>query len=66
MLLAVIAQISNPTIKLVIPIGIARKEAKAEIEIDPVTAELKNFLIQYMLLRTFLCFYSLTRFSSFL
>ena len=66
MLLAVIAQISNPTIKLVIPIGIARKEAKVEIEIDPVTAELRNFLIQYILLRTFLCFYSLTRFSSFL
>ena len=65
MLLAVIAQISNPTIKLVIPIGIARKEAKVEIETDPVTAELRNFLIQYILLRTFLCFYSLTRFSSF-
>ena len=38
---AVIAQIFNPTAKLVIPIGIPSKEAKAEIEIHPVTATAK-------------------------
>ena len=32
---AVIAQIFNPILELVIPIGIPSKEAKAEIEIHP-------------------------------
>ena len=38
---AVIAQIFNPIAELVIPIGIPTKEAKAEIEIHPVIAEVK-------------------------
>ena len=38
---AVIAQIFNPIEELVIPLGIPSKEAKAEIEIHPVTAETK-------------------------
>ena len=35
------AQIFNPIAELVIPIGIATKETKAEIEIHPATAEAK-------------------------
>ena len=38
---AVIAQIFNPISELAIPIGIPSKDAKAEIEIHPVTAEAK-------------------------
>ena len=38
---AVIAQIFKPIAKLVIPIGIPTKEAKAEIKIHPVIAEAK-------------------------
>ena len=38
---AAIAQIFNPIAELVIPIGMSSKEAKAEIEIHPVTAEAK-------------------------
>ena len=37
----VIAEIFNPIAKLVIPIGIPIKEAKAEIEIHPVNVEAK-------------------------
>ena len=37
----VIVQNFNPTEKLVIPIGIPTKEAKAEIETNPVTKEAK-------------------------
>ena len=37
---AVIAQIFNPIAKLVIPIGIPTKKAKAEIETDPVIVEI--------------------------
>ena len=37
----VIAQIFNPIAELVIPITIPTKEAKAEIEIHPVTADTK-------------------------
>ena len=36
---AVIEQIVNPFVKLVIRIGIPSKEAKVETEIHPVTAE---------------------------
>ena len=36
---AVIAQIVNPVAELIIPIGIPKKEAKAEIEINPVVVE---------------------------
>ena len=38
---AIIAQIFNPIAELAIPIGTTSKEAKAEIEIDPVIAEAK-------------------------
>ena len=38
---AVIAQIFNPITELVIPVGIPSKEAKAEIEMHPVTTEAK-------------------------
>ena len=38
---AAIAQIFNPIAKLVIPIGITNKEAKAEIEMHPINAEAK-------------------------
>ena len=38
---AIIAQIFNPIAELVIPIGIPIKEAKAEIEIQPVILEAK-------------------------
>ena len=41
---AVIAQIFNPIAEQVIPIGIPSKEAKAEIEIQPVSAELFNII----------------------
>ena len=36
---AIIAQILNPIPELVIPIGIPSKEAKAEMEIHPITVE---------------------------
>ena len=38
---AVFAQIFNPIVALVIPIGISSKEEKAEIEMHPVTAKAK-------------------------
>ena len=41
---AVIAQIFNPIAEHVIPIGIPSKEAKAETEIQPVSAELFNII----------------------
>ena len=41
---AVIAQIFNPIAEHVILIGIPSKEAKAEIEIQPVSAELFNII----------------------
>ena len=36
-----IAQIFNPNAKLVIPIGIPTNQANAEIETQPLTAEMK-------------------------
>ena len=44
---AVIAHIFNPIAELVIPVGIKRKEAKAEIKIRPliVEAKIRNFSI---------------------
>ena len=38
---AVIKQIFNPTAELVIPIGIPAKQAKAEMETNHVTVEIK-------------------------
>ena len=37
---AVITQICNPIVELVIPIGISSKEAKAKMEMHPVTVEI--------------------------
>ena len=42
MIPSVIAQVFNPIAKLLIPIGIPGKEAKAEIEIHFVIVEAKN------------------------
>ena len=39
-LLIIIAQIFNPVVELVIPIGIPNKEAKAEMETHPVIVEI--------------------------
>ena len=38
---ATVAKSFNPIVELVIPIGITMKEAKAEIEVHPVTEEAK-------------------------
>ena len=46
--LAVTAQIFNPIADLIIPIEIPSKEAKAKIEIHPLTAEAKTS-VQYNL-----------------
>ena len=40
-ILTVAVQTFNPIAELVIPIGIPSKEAKAEMEIDPITVETK-------------------------
>ena len=40
LILAVITQIFNPVVELVIPIGITTKKAKAEMETHPVIAEI--------------------------
>ena len=40
-ILTVVVQTFNPIAELVIPIGIPRKEAKAEMEIHPITVETK-------------------------
>ena len=41
MIPAAIAQTFNPIAELMIPTGVSCKEAKAEIEIHPVTVEVK-------------------------
>ena len=46
---AVIAQIFNPIAELVIPIGLPRKETKAEIEINLVIVKIKQERVQYKL-----------------
>ena len=38
---AVITQIFNPIAELIIPIGIPTKESKAEMEMHPVTVQIK-------------------------
>ena len=40
-ILTVVVQTFNPIAELVIPIGIPSKEAKAEMEIHPITVETK-------------------------
>ena len=42
----VLDQIFDPIAELIIPMGIRSKEAKAEIEINPVTAESKKEIFQ--------------------
>ena len=42
---AVIAQIFNPIAKIVIPIGVPTKEAKAEIDTHPVIVNYNNWAI---------------------
>ena len=72
MIPSVIAQIFNPIAKLLIPIGIPSKEAKAEIEIHFVIVEAKNKkIVQYNLelykLYVFYCvIYSSIHFALFL
>ena len=65
---AAIAQISNHTAELIIPIGISRKEARAEIEIHPVTADVVQEGVQYNLElhKPFYPFYSSMHFAVFL
>ena len=41
----VIAQIFNPTAALTMPLGIPNKEAKVEMETDPVTTEIEKKLV---------------------
>ena len=41
LILAIITQIFNPIVELIIPLEISTKEAKAEIEIHKVTAKTK-------------------------
>ena len=63
---AAIAQIFNPIAELVIPIGIPKKEAKAEIEIHLVIAEVKirTCSIQFRVVQTILCFLLINSFFS--
>ena len=55
---AAIAQIFNPIVELVIPIGISSKEAKTGIQIHRVIVEAKirKCSIWFGVVRTFLCF----------
>ena len=56
---AIIAQTFNTILELVLPIGIPTKEAKAEMEMHPVTSVLniiQNFTKFFMLLIRFFCF----------
>ena len=60
LLATVIVKIFNLIAELVIPIGIASKEAKAGIETHSVIAEVKirNFSIYFKIVKNFLCSYS--------
>ena len=42
LILATIAQIFNPIVELIIPVEILTKDAKAEMEIHPLTAKTKE------------------------
>ena len=68
LIFAVITQIFNPIAKIVIPIGIATKEAKAKMETHLVTAEIKisKYSIQFKLYKLFYASYSLIHFDLFL
>ena len=63
---AVIAQIFNPIAELVVPMIIPRKEAKAEKEIDLVTAKKKFGHYNLELCKSFRDFYSSIHFGPFL
>ena len=51
------AHIFNPIAELVIPVGIPKKESKAEAEMHPLTAETKirTYSIYFRAVKTFLC-----------
>ena len=51
------AHIFNPIAELVIPVGIPKKESKAEAEMHPLTAETKirTYSIYFGAVKTFLC-----------
>ena len=63
---AVITQTFNPTVELVVPIGITTKEAKAKIGIHPVIAEAKirKCSIYLKIVQTFLCLLVINSFWS--
>ena len=56
---AATAQIFNPIAELLIPIGIPSKEAKAEIETHPITAEAKIALKFYLKIPLIVLFYAI-------
>ena len=64
----VFAQIFNPTVELIIPIGISTKEAKTEIEVHAVTAQAKIRKCPYILElhNRFCASYSLIKFAIFI
>ena len=49
MIIAVIAQILNPIVQLLIPTGTQTMEANAKSEIQPVTVEAKKASVQHNL-----------------
>ena len=57
---AAIAQAFNPIAEVIIPIGISSKEAKAEIEIHPVTVgvKIRKCSVWFRVVQTFCAFYS--------
>ena len=56
----------NPIAELLVPIGIPKKEAKAEIEIHPVIVEAKRIQYNLEMYKYFCAFYSQIHFSLFL
>ena len=67
-ILTAIAQIFNPISETVIPIGVLVKEAKTEIEINPIIVETIIGSVQYklQLYKRFCAFYSSIDFALFL
>ena len=63
---AAIAQIFNPIVEFVTPIGIPIKETKAEIEIHPEIGEdkIRKCSIYFRVAQTFLCFLLISSFCS--
>ena len=67
LILVVITQIFDPIAELMIPIGIPAKEEKEEMEIHPVTIDIKisKCLIYFNLYKHFYAFCKLIRFDLF-